>query len=83
MIGDMEQCDEKTFISLIKGLKRTAFFIGLHHLRYQCSKDAFHEKYFLKYGIRLDKTYPIGGVNFTNVFPLNRLKFTMADNDGY
>ena len=83
MIGDIEQCDENKFGSVISGLKKLSFWMCLPHLRYHCSTGAFHEGNFKKYGILHNISYPIGGVNFTNTLSLNQLKFTMADNDGF
>lgn len=83
MIGDMEQCDDSKFAAVISGLKRLAFFMGLPHLRHQCSRGAFHEANFKRHGVLFNKTYPIGGVNFTNILQINQLKFTMSDNDGF
>ncbi|MCW3127606.1 MAG: hypothetical protein JWO03_3264, partial [Bacteroidetes bacterium] len=83
LIGDIERCNEQQFASAINGLKSIAFFMGLPHLRHQCSSGAFHEANFKKNGVLYNKTYPIGGVNFTNTLRINQLKFTMSDNDGF
>jgi GNAT superfamily N-acetyltransferase len=83
LIGDIEQCDEKQFSDAISGLKSIAFWLGLPHLRHQCSRGVYHEAGFIKHGVLFNKTYPIGGVNFTNALPINQLKFTLSDNDGF
>lgn len=82
-IGDMERCDITTFRKVISGLKNMARLMGLPHLRFQCSRGAYHEAGFKKYGILFNRTYPIGGVNFTNVVPIDQFKFTLSDNDTF
>ncbi|MFC2175509.1 GNAT family N-acetyltransferase [Bacteroidota bacterium] len=83
IIGDIEKCSDKKFLEVIKRLKRMAFIMGLHHLRFQCTSGAFHEKHFASISKKLDVKYPVGGVNFTNRFPLSHLHFTTSDNDGF
>ncbi len=82
-VGDIERCDDRTFDKVISGLKQMARLMGLPYVRYQCSRGAFHEAGFRRHGVLFNKTYPIGGVNFTNVVPINQFKFTMSDNDGF
>jgi hypothetical protein len=83
VIGDMERCNAQEFLAVMSALRRIAFFLGVHHLRYQCGRGAFHEEHFSRHGVKMVKTYPIGGVNFTNIVPLRQIKFSMGDNDGY
>ncbi len=82
-IGDMERCDEATFDRALSALKNTARLMGIPHLRFQCSRGAYHEAGFKRHGTLFNKTYPIGGVNFTNSIPIERLKFTLSDNDTF
>lgn len=83
LLGDIERCDDHTFGRVIAGLKKMARLMGIPYLRYQCSRGSFHEAGFKRHGVLFNKTYPIGGVNFTNVVPLNQFKFTMSDNDSF
>lgn len=82
-IGDIERCDDRTFDRVISGLKNMARLMGIPHLRFQCSRGAYHEAGFKRHGVLFNKTYPIGGVNFTNVIPISQFKFTMSDNDDF
>lgn len=83
LIGDMEKCDEKRFLKVISKLKKIALILGLPHIRYNGSSDTWGIRMFEKYGHKMESTYPIGGVNFTNIIALEKLKFTMADNDTF
>ena len=82
-IGDFETGSEAAFEQTIKRLKRLAFFLGLPHLRFQTSSSTEGERLFQKYGIPMEINYPVGGINFTNTIPLEKLKFTGADNDTF
>jgi hypothetical protein len=83
IIGDMEKCSEKEFINVIRKLKRIAFWMGLPHLRFHASSNSWGEEMFNKHGTPMDVTYPIGGINFSNEIPLEKMKFTAADNDTF
>lgn len=83
LIGDLARCDAKTFAKVIGSLRRLAFLMGLHHLRYHCTEGAYYQAFFTEIGREMETTYPVGGINFTDVMPLTALHFTMADNDGF
>jgi len=83
LIGDFERCDENTFLTTIRSLKKLAFKMGLPHLRFQTSSGTWGERLFKKHGIPMEVKYPVGGINFTNVIPLEKMKFTGADNDTF
>lgn len=83
LIGDLARCDTQTFAKVIGSLKRLAASMGLHHLRYHCTEGACFQAFFAEIGREMETSYPVGGINFTNVIPLDRLHFTMADNDGF
>lgn len=83
LIGDIENCDEIRFLKVISKLKKIALILGLPHLRYNGNSNTWGTHMFQKYGHKMESTYPIGGVNFTNIIPLENLKFTMADNDTF
>lgn len=82
-IGDIEKCDEDTFLKTIKKLKSIAFRMGLPHLRFQTSSDTWGFQMFQKIGVRMETKYPIGGINFSSEIPLEKMKFTGADNDTF
>lgn len=82
-IGDIENCNEADFKKTIQALKKLAFKMGLPHLRFHTSSNTWGENMFKKYGIPMEVNYPVGGINFTNTIPLEKLKFTGADNDTF
>jgi hypothetical protein len=83
IIGDLEKCTEEKFLEVIKSLKRIALWMGLPHLRFHASPNTWGEKVFKKYGEAMELGYPVGGINFTQEIPLEKLKFTAADNDTF
>jgi hypothetical protein len=83
IIGDIEKCSEQKFLEVIKVLKRIGFWLGLPHLRFHASSNTWGESMFKKYGTPMEVKYPIGGINFTNEIPLEKMKFTAADNDTF
>ena len=83
LIGDLETSSEAEFEQTIKRLKRLAFFLGLPHLRFQTSSSTKGERLFQKFGSAMQVNYPVGGVNFSGEIPLEKLKFTVADNDTF
>lgn len=83
LIGDIENCNEADFKKTIQALKRLAFKMGLPHLRFHSSSNSWGERLFKKYGVPMEINYPVGGINFTNTIPLEKLKFTGADNDTF
>jgi hypothetical protein len=82
-IGDMEKCDDQSFLETIKKLKKLAFILGLPHLRFHASSNTWAQSMFQKYGYAMELKYPVIGINFTNKVPLGKLKFTGADNDTF
>lgn len=82
-IGDIEKCNETDFKKTIQALKKIAFKMGLPHLRFHTSSNTWGENMLKKYGIPMEVNYPVGGINFTNTIPLEKLKFTGADNDTF
>ncbi len=83
LIGDFESSSEAEFEQTIKRLKRLAFFLGLPHLRFQTSTSTKGERLFQKFGSAMQINYPVGGINFSEEIPLEKLKFTGADNDTF
>jgi hypothetical protein len=83
LIGDIEQCSEEDFLRVIRKLKRIAFWMGLPHLRFHACSDTWGERMFKKHGKPMEVSYPVGGVNFTNAIPMEKMKFTAADKDTF
>ncbi len=83
IIGDIDSCSETDFKSTIKSLKKIAFKLGLPHLRFHTSSNTWGESMFIKQGVPMEVNYPVGGINFTSIIPLEKLKFTGADNDTF
>lgn len=83
MIGDIEKVNDEQLIGVVKELKKIARKMFIPALRFHGSKDIWLTDFFRKKGESLEVTYPIGGINFTNIIPLEKMKFTMADNDTF
>lgn len=83
LIGDMEKCEDVTFLKTIKQLKILAFIMGLPYLRFQTTSNTWAYNMFKKHGIQMTVKHPIVGINFTNEIPIEKLKFTGADNDTF
>ena len=83
IIGDLEKCTDEKFLEVLKVLKRIAFWMGLPHLRFHASSNSWGEMVFKKYGEAMEVSYPVGGINFTHEIPLEKMKFTAADNDTF
>ena len=82
-IGDIEKCNETDFKMTIQALKKIAFKMGLPHLRFQTSSNTWGESMFKKFGHPMQVNYPVGGINFSGEIPMEKLKFTGADNDTF
>ena len=82
-IGDIEKCNETDFKKTIKALKKIAFKMGLPHLRFHASSNTWGENMFKKFGHPMQVNYPVGGINFSGEIPMEKLKFTGADNDTF
>ena len=83
VIGDLEKCNDQRFLKTIRKLKKLAFLLGLPHLRFHASSNTWSQSMFQKYGFPMEVKYPIVGFNLTNEVPLDKLKFTGADNDTF
>jgi GNAT superfamily N-acetyltransferase len=83
IIGDIDKCSETEFNNTIYALKKIAFKMGLPHLRFHTSSNTWGENMFKKQGFPMEVKYPVGGINFTSIIPLEKLKFTGADNDTF
>ena len=53
------------------------------HIRFQGSTNTYLAVFFAKHGKKLDVSHAIAGINFSNLIPLEKMKFTAADNDTF
>ena len=83
VIGDMELASEQKWDKVIRELKKLAAKMFIPHLRFQGSNRTPLAHYFQKNGQKLEVTHAIGGINFSNIIPLEKMKFTAADNDTF
>ena len=83
IIGDIDSCAETEFERTIRALKKIAVKLGLPHLRFHTSSNTWGQNMFNKFGFPMELKYPVGGINFTNEIPLEKLKFTGAVSDTF
>ncbi len=83
-IGDIEDCELPEFQSIIKSIKKRAFWLGIPHLRFNVSGGSKLKK-FLDATIDEDpdKDFAVGGLIFKDGVSFDELKFTVADNDNF
>lgn len=82
-VGDIEKSSEEKTLRAIRALKSLARRMFIPHIRFQGSTGTPLSQFFAKYGQKMEAKHPIGGVNFSHEIPLEKLKFTMADNDTF
>jgi hypothetical protein len=82
-VGDLEKCNEKEFLDIIKSLKNQCIIMGIPHIRFQTSSSTWLTEILGKYFQKMDVTHPIVGLNLSKKLPLEKMKFTMADNDTF
>ena len=83
VIGDIALKSEEEWKKVIDELKKIAAKMFIPHLRFQGSIDTPLAHFFEKNGQKLEVTHAIGGINFTNKIPMEKMKFTAADNDTF
>lgn len=83
LIGDIEKTDDKKLQEVLALLKKLAFRMFIPYIRFQGSSAARLSIFFKTNGQKMDVKYAIGGVNFTNEVPLEKMQFTVADNDTF
>ena len=83
VIGDIQMASELKWNRVISELKKIAANMFIPHLRFQGSTNTPLANYFQKKGQKLEVTHAIGGINFSNIIPLEKMKFTAADNDTF
>lgn len=82
-VGDIEKSSEEKTLRVIRALKSLARRMFIPHIRFQGSTGTPLNQFFAKHGQKMEAKHPIGGVNFSLEIPLEKLKFTMADNDTF
>ncbi len=83
LIGDIERCSPDKLIKVIDKLKIIAMCLGLPHMRFHGSRESWLIENVSKFANKMSVEYPAGGVNFSHQLPLEKMKFTMADNDTF
>jgi hypothetical protein len=83
LIGDIEKVPEIQLEIVLKFLKRLARKMFIPHIRFQGSTNTYLAVFFAKHGKKLDVSHAIAGINFSNLIPLEKMKFTAADNDTF
>lgn len=83
LVGDVEKCSETQFVAAISQLKKYAAKMGFPHLRFHVSKNTWLENLLQKHAVKMANEYPVAGINLSNELPLEKCKFTMADNDTF
>lgn len=79
-IGDMENVTEENFNSVIKGLKRTAWWLGIRQIQFHCSPGTQLYQLFAKH-FPESPSYPVLFQDFGSAIPLEKIKFTFSDID--
>ena len=81
MVGDVRS--DYDFEVVHSKLSKLAKKLGVPHIRYQvCSGTPVYEA-CLKAGLTKGNTYPIAGIALESKFPLEKMKFTLADFDTF
>ncbi len=83
LVGDVEDCDEVTFVGVLDELKKIAFRLGIPHIRIQMSPETKLETMAKKYLYKMDNEYPAGGISFDSNFNIHDLRFVLADYDTF
>lgn len=79
-IGDMENVTETNFKTVIKGLKRTAWWLGIRQIQFHCSPGTpMHSLFAKHYAER--PSYPVLFQDFGSSIPPEKIKFTFSDID--
>jgi len=81
MVGDISTL--KNFKKTHNSLKRIAFKLGIPHIRYQVSSKTDLFETCIKRKLIKGNTYPIAGLALNKSFPLEKMKFTLADFDTF
>jgi hypothetical protein len=83
LIGDIENVPEIQLEIVLKSLKRLARRMFIPYIRFQGSTDTDIATFFAKHGEKMEVKHAIAGIQFTKVIPLEKMKFTAADNDTF
>ncbi len=81
MVGDISS--SKDFSSAHKQVCILAKQLGIPHVRYQVSSGTALFDFCVKNGFPRGNTYPIAGIALDENFPIEKMKFTLADFDTF
>ncbi|CAA0102427.1 Uncharacterised protein [BD1-7 clade bacterium] len=82
LIGDIEHNSEANILKLLKALQRLCRLLGIQEIRFQCSPDCFLDKILSRHYVSHD-SWEIGGKNFADIIPLEKMQFTYGDLDTF
>ena len=82
-IGDIEYCTEIQLKSVVKKIEKIAASLFIPHVRFQGSTGSMLHQFFSLNYTPIEIKYAVGGVSFTNIIPIEKMKFTMIDNDTF
>ncbi|HEU5167423.1 MAG TPA: GNAT family N-acetyltransferase [Chitinophagaceae bacterium] len=80
LIGDMEGINENNFGFVMERLKKMANRSVVGQIQFHCSPGTSLHKFFSKYYEPM-KSFPVIFQDFGSPFPLEKIKFTLADID--
>lgn len=83
LIGDIEKTSEENLLLVLKNLRSLARRMCIPFIRFQGSKNTWLNDFFSRHGNKMQTSHPIGGVNFSTNIPIEKMKFTAADNDTF
>ena len=78
LIGDMEGVNENNFAFVMERLKKIAKRSVVRQIQFHCSPGTSLHKFFSKYYEPM-KSFPVIFQDFGSRFPLEKIKFTLAD----
>ncbi|MEQ1675889.1 MAG: hypothetical protein ABL876_04290, partial [Chitinophagaceae bacterium] len=79
-IGDMENGTEANFKTVMSGLKRTAWWLGIRQIQFHCSPGTPLYQLFAKH-FPESPSYPVLFQDFGSPIPPEKIKFTFSDID--
>lgn len=81
LLGDYESSRDLEYTH--KRIKKLAFLLGIPHVRYQVSSNTDLYNFCIKSEFEKGNTYPIAGIALDESFPIDKMKFTLADFDTF
>lgn len=81
MVGDINESENLSYAH--KEICKLARKLGIPHVRYQVSSGTKLYYFCKKQSFQKGNTYPIAGIALEEGFPINKMKFTLADFDTF